>query len=98
MNKPISWYALHKRIGNQTIHTTKGKYVEVLINSELWKCKLVFTNNGSDFHLEPVEKSVDICSCFSHDANGRDCCYGTKEIDPCSCNGDKNKCNFYKMR
>lgn len=24
------------------------------------------------------------------------CCYGTKELDPCSCGGDKNKCDFYE--
>jgi len=22
-------------------------------------------------------------------------CFGTKEIDPCNCNGNKNKCDFY---
>jgi hypothetical protein len=22
-------------------------------------------------------------------------CFGTKEIDPCNCDGNKNKCDFY---
>ena len=29
--------------------------VQVLIGGELKECALVFTNNGSDFHLEPVK-------------------------------------------
>lgn len=24
-------------------------------------------------------------------------CYGTKEKEPCSCDGDKSKCNFYNL-
>lgn len=35
-----------------------------------------------------------ICECY-HSEFGRPKCYGTKEKDPCSCNGDINKCNFY---
>ena len=27
--------------------------------------------------------------------HGEQRCYGTKEIEPCSCNGNKEKCNFY---
>ena len=55
MKKSISWYALHKRIGKQTIHKTRTTKVQVLINGELRECALVFTNNGSDFHLEIVK-------------------------------------------
>ena len=54
MKKSISWYALWKRIGKQTIHKTQNTKVQVLINGELRECALVFTNNGSDFHLELV--------------------------------------------
>ena len=52
MKKSISWYALHKRIGKQTIHKTRNTKVQILIGGELRECALVFTNNGSDFHLE----------------------------------------------
>ena len=52
MKKSISWYALWKRIGKQTLHKTCNTKVQVLIAGELKECALVFTNNGSDFHLE----------------------------------------------
>lgn len=55
MKKSISWYALWKRIGKQTMYKTQNTKVQVLINGELKECDLVFTNNGSDFHLEPVK-------------------------------------------
>ena len=55
MKKSISWYALHKRIGKQTIHKTRNTKVQVLINSDLRECALVYENNGSDFHLEIVK-------------------------------------------
>lgn len=54
MRKSISWYQLWKRIGKQTVHKTQNNKVQVLINGELKECALVFTNNGSDFHLEIV--------------------------------------------
>ena len=54
--KSISWYQLWKRIGNQAMHKTQNTKVQVLIDGELKECALVFTNNGSDFHLEPVRK------------------------------------------
>ena len=50
--KSISWYQLYKRIGNQTMYKTQKTKVQVLIDGELKECALVFTNNGSDFHLE----------------------------------------------
>ena len=59
MKKSISWYQLHKRIGNQTMYKTQNTKAKVLIDGELKECVLVFTNNGSDFHLEPVRKVVE---------------------------------------
>ena len=53
--KSISWYQLYKRIGKQMLHKTRNTKVQVLIDGELKECTLVFTNNGSDFYLEPVE-------------------------------------------
>ena len=55
MKKSISWYQLHKRIGKQPMYKIQNTKVRVLINGELKECALVFTNNGSDFHLEPVK-------------------------------------------
>ena len=54
--KSISWYQLYKRIGKQALHKTHNTKVQVLIDGELKECVLVFTNNGSDFHLEPIGK------------------------------------------
>ena len=56
MNKSISWYALWKRIGKQPMYKTQNTKVKVIIDGELKECALVFTNNGSDFHLELVGK------------------------------------------
>ena len=36
-----------------------------------------------------------ICSCY-HIEYGEPRCWGTKEREVCSCNGNKEKCNFYK--
>ena len=36
------------------LHKTRNTKVHVLIDGELKECALVFTNNGSDFHLEPI--------------------------------------------
>ena len=55
MKKSISWYQLWKRIGKQPMYKTQNTKVQVLIDGKLQECALVFTNNGSDFHLEPVK-------------------------------------------
>lgn len=59
MKRSISWYQLYKRIGKQMLHKTRNTKVQVFIDGELKECALVFTNNGSDFHLEPVRKAVE---------------------------------------
>lgn len=55
MKKSISWYSLHKRISKQPIHVTRNTKVQVQIYGELKECALVYTNNGSKFHLEIVD-------------------------------------------
>ena len=57
--KSISWHQLWKRIGKQTLHKTRNTKVQVLIDGELKECALVFTNNGNDFHLEPLRSDND---------------------------------------
>lgn len=56
MKKAITWFQLHKRIGKQTLARTMHTKVQVLIDGELKECALVFTHNGSKFHLEPVNQ------------------------------------------
>lgn len=34
------------------------------------------------------------CSCY-HTETGEARCWGTKEMDPCSCEGDQRQCSFY---
>jgi len=37
------------------------------------------------------------CDCYRPNMykDNIDRCFGTKEIDPCNCKGNKYKCNFY---
>ena len=56
MKKSISWYALWKRIGKQPMYKTQNTKVQVFIDGELKECAIVFTNNGSDFHLKPIKQ------------------------------------------
>lgn len=42
-------------IGKQPIRKTQNKKVEILIDGELKKRGLVFTDNGQNFHLEIIE-------------------------------------------
>lgn len=34
------------------------------------------------------------CECY-HERYGKSLCWGTKEMEECSCGGDESKCNFY---
>lgn len=53
--KSITWAKLWRRIGKQPAYKTQNKKVEILINGELKECTLIFTDSGSNFHLEIVE-------------------------------------------
>lgn len=52
--KPISWFALWKRLGKQPLSKTKGQYVKCCIVGQMWYCQLVYKHNGSDFYLVPI--------------------------------------------
>ena len=42
------------------------------------------------------EEAIEICSAYQKGFyKFGDACFGTKEKDPCSCGGDKRKCDFY---
>ena len=72
MKKSISWYALWKRIGKQPMYKTQNTKVQVLVDGELKECALVFTNNGSDFHLEPVGKvATPLINSFMREIGGK---------------------------
>lgn len=57
MKKSITWLALWKRIGKQPLFRTQHSKVQVLVNGKLKECALVYTNKGTKFHLEPVERN-----------------------------------------
>ena len=58
INKAIRCYQLYKRSGKQILQKTCNTKVKLLIDGELKGCAVSFTNNGSDFYLEPVGKVV----------------------------------------
>lgn len=37
---------------------------------------------------------MERCSCY-YQHGSKPVCYGTKEMEECSCGGDESKCNFY---
>lgn len=47
-----------------------------------------------DFTFFPTNK---LCENYRYNIYGDNIarCFGTKEIDPCNCDGNKNKCDFY---
>lgn len=42
----------------------------------------------------PNTVSIDICGSWQEYPNGARC-FGTREIEECSCGGDRSKCDFY---
>lgn len=40
---------------------------------------------------------MDKCNCYHEEYNKTEC-WGTKERDECSCNGDETKCDFYPKK
>lgn len=55
---------------------------------------LTYINISDKCETKPVEHK---CSCL-HEEYGKQVCYGTKEREECSCEGDLSKCNFYQER
>ena len=45
---------------------------------------------------EELFKEPELCSAYQPNYYIKgDACFGTKEREPCSCGGDKSKCDFY---
>ena len=42
-----------------------------------------------------AERLTEYCDCYRI-TNGQPRCYGTKEMNPCDCDGRKSRCSFYK--
>lgn len=43
---------------------------------------------------DPLAEELRVCNAYREEY-GRKVCYGTKEKEECTCNGNKSKCNFY---
>lgn len=56
----MTWYQLWKRIDKQPLCLTKYKDVTIKLRDGEYKCKIVYTHNGSDWHLEIEQKSISI--------------------------------------
>ena len=65
--KPISWFALWKRLGKQPLSKTRGQYVKCCIVGQMWYCQLIYTHNGSDFYLVPIR----LVETFKEQNNGK---------------------------
>ena len=48
----MTWFQLWERIGRQPLRLTKHKDVTIKLPDGEYKCKVVYTDNGSDWHLE----------------------------------------------
>ena len=55
MKQPMTWYTLWKKLGKQPLYKTQNNRVKIKIDGKLYECGIVYENNGSDFHLEPME-------------------------------------------
>lgn len=49
-----------------------------------------------NYDLHSLIENTELCHCF-HKEFGKSICYGTREREECSCGGNRNKCNFYKV-
>lgn len=48
----MTWLQLYNRIRKQPLHIVRNKDVTIKIGNKMHKCKIVYTYNGSDWHLE----------------------------------------------
>ena len=52
----MTWFKLFNRIAKQPLSLTRNKDVTIKLKDGEYKCKLVYTDNGSDWHLEIESK------------------------------------------
>ena len=48
----MTWFQLWNKIGKQPLSITQHKDVTVKIDDIEYKCKLVYTDSGNNWHLE----------------------------------------------
>lgn len=81
---------------------TIDKIASFLEKEENWRAlKSCWLVNGRSEDLRSLlrraideEKNMSKCDCYRLEY-GKSVCLGTKEREPCSCNGDTTKCDFY---
>lgn len=56
----MTWFQLWKRIGKQPLRLTKYKDVTLKLQDEEYKCKIVYTDNGNDWHLEIDGRTTNV--------------------------------------
>lgn len=74
----------------------RAKGFDIPINDQRY-IKLAEYENAEE-EREQKQKS-EKCKCW-HEGNwflkGYDTCWGTREQEPCTCKGDRSKCDFYE--
>lgn len=56
-----------------------------------------YETKKAEFVRKMMVGYTEKCRCY-HTEYGKPQCWGTKEREECSCDGDKNKCNFYEWK
>ena len=51
----MTWFQLWKKIGKQPLRLTQHNPVIIKIQDKEYRCKIVYTENGNNWHLE-IEK------------------------------------------
>ena len=92
---PVYWYKGHYIY---EVHCTKcksvapdGRYDDLYYTSEAAQTNAISAWNTRCL----IETPTDKCSCYMIEY-GRAVCYGTKERDLCSCQGNRKRCDFYE--
>lgn len=70
-------------------HDGNGKTI-----NGIWMPEDIIVGLVSNIQEKQEVGIVKKCPCL-HEEYGKQVCYGTKEREECSCEGDPNKCNFY---
>lgn len=79
------------------IDINKNAIYPYAVNIELGQHNCTTDDFSCDSSAIVAVKNKDMfekCSCL-HEEYGKQVCYGTKEREECSCEGNTNQCNFY---
>lgn len=64
---------------------------------EYWKKKVCATSKTFKCMDDETEERESVCSSFNVDF-GVARCYGTREMEPCTCGGNELRCDFYSEK